>query len=505
MGSQARSTLRAASLVALTMLVSVLTFGVGDPAPVAVAAATRPSAPPRPSAVPLPQAWGFVSRPDLTPPIITSTQAGGAAPSTAEGLDIFLGPKDTDTGVTMQGEEIVDSQGVPVWVNNSTVGTFNFQEQTYEGRPVLTYWNGDSTSYGHGDVVILDDTYTQIATVTTGGDLGPHQADMHESYITPQGTMLLTSYPEVEMDLSSIGGPSDGWVLDGVVQEVDIATGAVLFEWRALDHVPLTDTYQPLTAGQGTQANPFDYFHINSVQDDGPDQVLVSARHTHAVYEVARATGDITWQLGGHESSFSFGPDAAFAWQHDARRQADGTITMFDNEAAPLSSRGLRLTLDMTTMTARVDAQYLPPTTREAATQGNVQVLPDGNVFVGWGQEPYYSEYAADGTLLDDETFTAGTSYRAYLESWVGRPATPPDAVLEHDGSSTTLYASWNGATEVASWRVLSGLDAATAVPVATVPHTGFETAIPLARSGPYVLLQALDASGAVLGSVVPS
>ena len=139
--------------------------------------------------------------------------------------------------------------------------------------------------------MILDDTYTPIATVTSGGDLGPHQADMHESAITSQGTMLLTSYPEVRADLSSLGGPKDGWVLEGVVQEVDIATGAVVFEWRSLDHVPVSDTYQPFRSGEGTQAQPFDYFHLNSVQDDGPDHILISARHTHAVYELDRATG----------------------------------------------------------------------------------------------------------------------------------------------------------------------------------------------------------------------
>ncbi len=499
-GTRSRASLWAAAILTVTLSAWL-------PANAHAAASTSASsASPTPSATPRAQAWHFVTRPDLTPPVITPTTARtGLAPlETAEGEDVFLGPKDTETGVTMQGELIVDSRGDPVWVNSSTVGTFNFREQTYQGKPVLTYWDGSSTSYGHGDVVILDDTYTPIATVTTGGDLGPHQADMHESAITAQGTMLLTSYPEVRADLSSIGGPKDGWVLEGVAQEVDIATGAVLFEWRSLDHVPVSDTYQPLTAGQGTQANPFDYFHINSVQDDGPDQVLVSARHTHAIYEVARQTGAVTWQLGGRRSSFTFAPGAAFAWQHDARRQSDGTITMFDNEASPTSSRGLRLSLDMSTMTATVAAQYLPPTARDAATQGDVQVLPDGNVFVGWGQEPFYSEYTGAGRLLSDATFTAGTSYRAFVAPWVGRPTTPPDAVLRRSGSGATVYASWNGATQVASWRVLSGSDAADAVPVATEARTGFETAVPVQHPGTYLQVQALDATGAVLSSVVP-
>ena len=490
---------RVLSVVALVMTLSA--FAVVTPRGARVTPAAI-----APSATPRPQAWRFVSRPDLSPPVITSTIGAEDSASlvAAEGQYVFLGPKDTDTGVTMQGEMIVDPQGNPVWVNNSAVGTFNFREQTYQGKPVLTYWDGNSTSYGHGDVVILDDTYTQIATVTTGGDLGPHQADIHESDITPQGTMLLTSYPEVRADLSSIGGPSNGWVLEGVAQEVNISTGAVVFEWKSLDHIPISDTYQPLTAGEGTRANPFDYFHINSVQDDGPDQVLISARHTHAIYEVARQTGSLTWQLGGRQSSFTFDSGASFAWQHDARRQADGTITMFDNEASPITSRGLRLSLDMATMTATVAAAYLPPTPRDAATQGDVQVLPNGNVFVGWGQEPFYSEYTGGGSLLDDDTFAAGTSYRTFLDPWVGLPTTPPAAVLTRSGSTATVDASWNGATQVASWRVLTGTDAVVAVPATTVARTGFETQIRLAHPGAFVQVQALDASGNVLSSIVP-
>ncbi|HEX2856309.1 MAG TPA: arylsulfotransferase family protein [Propionibacteriaceae bacterium] len=491
---------RARVVVALVVAAGLSACGI-----VGGAGSARGSASAAPSPVVHAKAWHFISRPDLTPPLITSTTGANASTALpdAAGQDVFLGPKDTDTGVAMQGELIIDSTGAPVWVSNSGVGTFNFREQTYQGKPVLTYWAGNSTSYGHGDVVILDDTYTRIATVTTGGDLGPHEADMHESEITPQGTMLLTSYPEVRADLSGIGGPKDGWVLEGVAQEVDIATGKVRFEWRSLDHVPVTDTYQPLNSGDGTQAKPFDYFHINAVQIDGPGQVLISARHTHAIYQVARATGSISWQLGGKHSSFTFGKDAAFAWQHDARRQADGTITMFDNEAAPTSSRGLRLKLDMASMTASVAAQYLPPTSRQAATQGNVQVLPNGNVFVGWGQEPYYSEYTGGGKLLADESFSQGTSYRAFLAPWVGKPTAPPDAALTRSGSTATVYVSWNGATQVASWRVRTGTNAKDAASVTTVPRSGFETAIPLRHPGAYIQVQALDASGAVLGSVV--
>ena len=157
----------------------------------------------------------------------------------------------------------------------------------------------------------------------------------------------------------------------------------------------------------------------------------------------------------------------------------------------------------MSTMTATMVTQFLPPTTRLSSTQGNVQVLADGNVFVGWGSEPYYSEYTASGQLLLDDTFTAGTSYRAFCAPWVGMPKDPPDAVLQHNGSTTKAYVSWNGATQVASWRVLTGSDADDATQVATVARSGFETAIPVPNAGTYVDVQALDSSGEVLGSAV--
>lgn len=144
---------------------------------------TAVTATPTSSAVTRAPARHFVSRPDLTPPVITATtaDAGLALAPAPESADVFLGPKDLDTGVAMQGELIVDAHGQPVWVAGSSTGTFDFREQTYQGRPVLTYWAGASSSYGHGDVVVLDQTYTRVATVTTGGDLGAHQADMHET------------------------------------------------------------------------------------------------------------------------------------------------------------------------------------------------------------------------------------------------------------------------------------------------------------------------------------
>jgi hypothetical protein len=282
-----------------------------------------------------------------------------------------------------------------------------------------------------------------------------------------------------------------------------VETGEVLFEWSALDHVPVDQTMIRLRANDamdGTYARPLDYTHVNSVTEDLDGSLLISGRNTSAIYRVDRETGEVDWTLGGEASDFEMVGDAEFAWQHDAQRQDDGTLTLFDNEAAPLvgeESRGLRLALDMRAMTATVVTEYLPPDGRVSTSQGNLQVRPNGNVFIGWGGLPFYSEYTEDGDLLLDAEIISGSSYRAYRQPWVGRPLDPPDLVVE-DG---TAYVSWNGATEVAFWRVLAGADAAHAREVVTAPRSAFETSIDVPDE-PYLAVQALADDGRVLATV---
>ena len=146
---------------------------------------------------------------------------------------------------------------------------------------------------------IVDSSYHVIATVHAGNGL---DADGHEFALTPQGTALITIYHEVPYDLSSVGGPKDGTVVDGIVQEIDVATGRVLFEWHSLDHVPLAESYAPVTRNDA-----YDYFHINAVNLDNDGNLLISGRHTWTVYKVDRHTGQILWRLGGKRSDFKLG------------------------------------------------------------------------------------------------------------------------------------------------------------------------------------------------------
>jgi hypothetical protein len=436
----------------------------------------------------------YVTLPGQTPPVIDVTAYHGPAGNRALASDdlFFLAPKDGDA---MTGPLIVDSTGEPVWIGPDA-RAYDLRVQRYHGKPVLTWWRQVDTPRFDGEVVIMDRSYRTIATVATHGIPG----DPHEATLTPHGTALLIGYRTVPRDLTDFNGPRHGWVREGVVQEVDVATGRVLFTWNSLAHIPLTDSRTPLPAdeyGAGTKDDPWDYAHVNSVTEDR-DAMLISARNTSAVYRVDRRTGRIDWTLGGRSSDFRFFVGARFAWQHDAQRQPDGTITLYDNHGSYETggeSRGLRLKLNVHDRTATAVKAYRLPGGRLAATQGNMQVRADGHVVLGWGSSPQYSEFTADGRLLLDADFGSGESYRVYRMPWVGTP--PQPKLVVRDG---TAFVSWNGATEVAAWRFLAGADADDASVLTTVPREGFETSADVLDQ-PYVAAQALDADGNVLAT----
>jgi len=494
-GAIARSVMSAAALLLVTTACSGGQPSAAEPDDEA-ASASETAAPeaPNPDSE---QTWDFVTRPDLNAPEIDITGRTSAA---ADGL-VFLAPKGGDD--PMKGPVIVDSQGDPVWVR--PVGdrwTYDFRVQRYRGKPVLTWWQGKHLrgGYGHGEYVLVDRSYREVASVSTPG----RGADFHNMTLTPRGTALMTSFPIVRRDLTAIGGSENGYVANCIVQEVDVKTGEVVFRWNMLEHVPLTETTETPENNPdepGTKKAPLDPFHVNSVYEDGKNGLLVSARNTHAVYRIDKVTGELDWTLGGKGSDFEMVGDSEFAYQHDAQRQSDGTITLFDNEAAPQvgdESRGLRLRLNEKRHTAEVAGEYLPPDGRLSGSQGNMQVLPGGHVVIGWGSQEYYSEYGGEGALLYDAAVN-GQSYRVFRFPWHAKPSEPPKFVFE----GGRAYVSWNGATEVAKWRFIAGKDKASARPVATVRRNGFETSVPMVDHR-YIAAQALNAKGAVLATAEP-
>jgi hypothetical protein len=427
----------------------------------------------------------------LHPPIVG---VSGRDPDPGLG-DIFADAEDS----SQAGALILSPQGRLVYFRPLRgVRAFNFEVQQYRGQSVLTYWQGLAVDNGHG--VILNHRYQQIATVYAGHG---YTADAHEFQVTPQGDAFITAYAPVKADLSSIGGPRHGILMDSIIQEVDVATGTVLWEWHASGHVGLDQTHA------GTPGPwPFDFFHVNSIQQLPNGNLLVSARYTWAVYEISKRTGRILWTVGGNRSSFKMGPGTNFEWQHDAHMQPDGTITVFDNASNGVNavnephSRALRIRLNFRTRRATLVSSFTSNPPQLAGSQGSVQLLPDGRTFVGWGSSPYLSEFGPRGRQVFSLHFRFPVeSYRGYRFHWWGQPAAPPSIASSSSAHGTTVYASWNGATDVASWRVLAGPTAASLIPVGRYRDTSFETAMSVPSTEPYFEAQALDAAGNVLGS----
>ena len=420
----------------------------------------------------------FVSRPDLKPPRVKMiVRTRHASPGY-----IFIAPKKK---VEEGGPLILDNRGRVIWfLPVDRRGVTDFREQHYRGKPVLTWWRGKSADNKRlGRYSIYDNSYRLITYVRPGHGLS---GDMHEFKITPRNTALITLSHRVRVEPRN--------VLEGAFQEVDIRTGRVLFEWHSVGHVRLIESYYHLPRNPD---KTYDYFHINTVEVDRDGNFLVSARNTHTIYKINRRTGAVMWRLGGKRSDFELGKGVRFAWQHDVRRQSDGTLTLFDNEAAPKvrkQSRGLVLRVDERRKTVTVAHSFVHTPPLVAVDQGNMQKLSSGNYLVGWGHQPYVTEFGPHGkTLLDLRFGRSGVdSYRAYRFAWVGRPHSKPTIAVDGD----TLYVSWNGATEVRSWQLMGGPDKKKLRPLLAVPKTGFEAAIPLPDDVPWVAVRALDRLG---------
>ncbi len=314
------------------------------------------------------------------------------------------------------------------------------------------------------------------------------------------------------MDLSKYGGAYNGALDDSAVQEYDLRTGQLLRSWDALTHIPLSESQATLP----TNGFPWDAYHVNSIQLAGNGTFLVSMRDTWAAYLVDIDSGRILWTLGGKHSSFTFAPGAAFEWQHDVNLQPGSTVTLFDDHCCQLTgggtyvpatapSRGLLLKLDQQTHTAALAAQYGTDFDLNTDYMGSTQPLPGGNVMVGWGSSPYLSEYGPSHQLLLDGVFPGSDlSYRAAVQQWVGQPLSPPVGAARSSGGRMSVYASWNGATQVTAWRVLAGPAASRLTVAAQALRSGFETAIPLPQGYQSFEVEALDARGRVIGTSAP-
>ncbi len=422
----------------------------------------------------------------------------------AEGVSpgfLFLAQKGGKSG-TKGGTVIADNQGRVRWFHQfvNPLEATDFRTQTYDGKPVLTWWEGtiSKAGVGIGSYVVYDDTYTKIATVKAGDRM---EGDLHEFQLTPRGTAFITVYHEVPADLSSVGGPKKGWVYDSVVQEIDISSGDVVFEWHSLDHVPLTESLQANRepAKNATKARPLDYFHVNSIADAPGGNVLISGRNTSAIYLLAR-DGHVVWRLGGKKSDFG-PPDAVkFAFQHNAQLHDGNLLSLFDNGAIPKVepyTRPIVLKLDPATKHAKVVKSFVHPLKISSPFEGNLQLLGDGGAFVGWGGVRKLTEFTPAGKVRFELKLPFGDTYRGFRLPWTGHPGGRPVIAVAGD----RVYASWNGNTDVARWDVLAGSDADHLSRIAGRPWSGLETMVQLETPPAAVAVRALDASGDTLGT----
>jgi hypothetical protein len=451
---------------------------------------------------------------------------------------------------------IAEQDGSLVWFHPLPAGEVatNFEVQEYGGRPVLTWWQGRvlQVGFGVGEDVIYDDSYRRVAMVRAGNG---YHADLHEIRVTPQGTAWIDVFEPIRTSLAEVHGSSRAVLLDAVVQEIDVRTGLVMWEWHALGHVALSESNDPLPPA----SYPWDYIHVNSVDPGGEGggtgpgegasapgvpggahwpgpagQVLLSARNTWALYDVDIHTGAILWRLGGRRSSFALGAGTRTYWQHDAEWRSGGLISVFDNGTDPPKepqTRGVLLRPDLANHTVSLARAFVNPSRRLlASSQGNVLALPGGRWLMGYGGLPDFTEYGPSGEVLLDGTLGREVqSFRTYLAPWSGQPGTPPALAAQRvGGGGVEVEASWNGATDVASWQVLVGARGAGApgagtpgagaapgalTPVATVPRRGFETTIHLSGAAAAgaraaraeIVVRALDSAGRTLATSLPA
>jgi len=467
-------------------------------------------------------AWSFKSAPNLHPPKL-HTDARTKTKKLAPGYFLTANFPNVQTGKPMTGQGgplILDSRLRPVWFfpTPTSVVTLDLKQQTFKGKPALSWWEGVISPGGaatSGTVYVVNQHYRQVATLTgdtkDGWVISPHEVDIrgHDAWVT--------SYKYLpHQDLSAYGGSKDGTLYDSAVQEYDLTTGKLLYTWDAFNpggtpNIPLSDSEVRAPASSKI---PWDAYHVNAIQLIGSNEFLVSMRNTWAAYLVDITTGHVIWTLGGKASSFAVPTSAQFEFQHMVELLPNNKVTVFDDHCcafgpsgfvpppAGTHSRGLLLKLNFANHTASLVHQYLHNPPLDAAFTGSMQRLSNGNALVGWGSQPFFSEFTKGGRLLLDAVWP-GTdlSYRVLLApNWIGTPYyAPSGAVLKHHGRST-VYASWDGATTVAKWEVLAGAPGHLTL-VATAAKGGFETAIHLKRAYRAYRVRALSAAGKVLGT----
>ncbi|KAK3696303.1 hypothetical protein LTR37_018039 [Vermiconidia calcicola] len=430
-----------------------------------------------------------------------------------------------ENGGKWTAPHIFDETGELIWSGSylsQQYDIFDFRVSNVLGEDMLTMLYPKNRS-----ALVLDTHYNIRKTVPIA--LGEEQVDMHEFHVVDNGTKALYFYDKV-YNLTAEQSQAIGFtewncpIKDNYIRELDVTNDwETVFDWSLAEHVDLQESSKTANPVEDRCSKNWDLFHVNSLDKFPDGSYLMSVRHADTIYKVDK-DGAIIWRLGGVKPDFE--ADFDFSRQHHARikehNETHTILSFFDNatpnprkDATSDSSRGVVVSLQTSTqpMTATLLREYKHPDGPGTYTIGraNVQILPNGNAFICWVDALLQTEYSADGELVMEARVKQEwlKSYRSYKFPFVGRPVMPPDVYSEttgsdEDDSTTTLvYVSWNGATEVASWNMYKtdheGNDAG-AAPVATVPRAGFETTLKYQGYATYVRIEGLDRMGEVLG-----
>ncbi len=367
---------------------------------------------------------------------------------------------------------IMDNNGDLVWyrsVSDLRAG-YDFKVQP---NGMLTYFGTDDGVYH-----VLNSRYQEVATYKAGNGL---YGDLHEFLMLPNGHVIFTVYDKQSIDMSKYvqGGNPQADVIATIIQEQD-RSGNVVWEWRGWDHVPFNETWTSLTL------DTVDYIHGNALAFTRDGNLLLSSRNLSEVKKINYQTREVMWTLGGKANNFTFvNEDEAFGAQHDIRVLPNGNISLFDNGENAKPSRGVEYQLNENTMTATKVWQFEHNAPVWAQYMGNIQRLENGNSFLDWGSLSSEKGYAyinmtevdPNNNIVWEVAFDQPyVSYRAYRSNWMGFPDTQPDLAYQQNGSALTLGYSWNGATEVAQWRLLGGSSPTSLQQVDLQARSGFET-----------------------------
>lgn len=381
--------------------------------------------------------------------------------------------------------------------------------QTYKGKPVITWWQGRNfRGYGEGQGEIYDANYQHVATVKAGKG---REMDLHEFHITPQGTALIIAYQKGKGDLSKApgGGPKDGLIQNNYVQEVDIDTGKVLMEWNGAKDIPYSESFNTVPK-DGTI--PYDWMHMNSVNITEDGNLVVSARATHTYYKINRKTGKLIWKMGGKNSDFKMGKGAGTFFQHDVHQLSPNFWSAYDNAAdavpaagaKPIVSRGVILKVDEKKKTVTLKKAFKYPKPLLGVSQGNMQTLPGAHEFIGWGgDKQFMTEFDSKGRVVWNAKLNSALTdtYRAYKAKWHATPTSKPLVDAQAAAGKVTVSMSWNGATEVAKWRIVGGTSAEDLGEVGNVTWNDLESSGTFSTTATKFKVEALDAKGKVLGT----